>query len=93
MVSVPLFIYFNKLSSNPEYLYKDNYLVIFKEGNDYKIFESEDAKTIGFECDIVDENELSDIVNDTCCYEPKYELFHYNPNLSRDKYIDFLEHF
>jgi hypothetical protein len=81
------------MSKYPDYLYKDNYLVIFKEGNDYKIFESEDGKTIGFEGDVVDENELSDIVNDICCKEQKFELMYYNPNLDKNKYIDFLQHF
>lgn len=91
--SVPLFIYFNTLSSNPEYLYDDNYMVIYKVDEGYKIHESKDAKNLSQRFEILSEDELSQLVNDTCCQDKVYDLLYYNPNLDINKYNDFIENF
>jgi hypothetical protein len=89
--SVPLFIYFNILSSNPEYLYDDNYMVIYKVDEGYKIHESKNGKNLSQRFEILSEDELYQLVNDTCCQEKVYDLLYYNPNLDINKYNDFIE--
>jgi len=89
-----LYIYFNTLSTNPEYLYNDTYLLVFKDDDKYCIYESDkefnyDKKNF----DIVDENELSDIVNDTCCKEKVYKLVFENNNNDNTKLMNFIRNF
>jgi hypothetical protein len=93
MNTTPIFVYKNLVFFDPEseYLYDDAYLVIFQEGIKYFVFRANDAFNFDHvEPEEYDCNELQDLINDTIGGEKIYELIHYNPNLDKNKYRDFV---
>jgi hypothetical protein len=87
-----VYAYFNNLSTNPEYLYNDSYLLVFKDQDKYCIYESDNKFNYdSTKFDVIDENELSDMVNDTCCGEKVYTLVYENQNFDHDKLLNFIK--
>jgi hypothetical protein len=85
--TVPLFIYKNIFSDYEEYMYNDAYLVVYKEEENFIVFESD--KKLNFENSepsIYDEDDLNEIVNDV----QRFKLVYHNPNFDSDQYSSFL---
>ena len=79
------------MSLDEEYMYSDRYLVVFRNGDNYVYYEANKKMEIdNKQMDYVDDNELSDKVNDICCGENVYTLIFNNPNGDPVAYSNFL---
>jgi hypothetical protein len=91
MSTSPVFIYRNNNFLVPEYIYDDAYLIVFREENHYVVFEANSNMNFDkSEPSILDENELSDMVNDTCGGEKVYTLIFSNKKEDPIAYKNFL---
>jgi hypothetical protein len=91
MAASPVFIYRNNNYLISDYIYDDKYLVIFKEENHYVVFEANaEMNFYKSEPSILDDNELSDMVNDTCGGEKVYTLIFSNKKEDPIAYKNFL---
>ena len=91
MSASPVFIYRNNNYLTSDYMYDDKYLVVFREENYYVVFEANaEMNFYKSEPSILDDNELSDMVNDTCGGEKVYTLIFSNKKEDPMAYKNFL---
>ena len=91
MAASPVFIYRNNNYLTSDYMYDDKYLVVFREENYYVVFEANaEMNFYKSEPSILDDNELSDMVNDTCGGEKVYTLIFSNKKEDPIAYKNFL---